>query len=136
MLTSFKKPLGFGVRLSSSMFRTDEHNNPTAFTTDIAKEAGLTQGTDYEVGKPFSIPGPNVTKTYYTAKLLGDPIELTLKVIDSIGFYTHAGYIRWIYIGIPKWIWDKLSREDKVQVIAFMYKHEGGTLLKGLFSVN
>ncbi len=115
-----------------STYRTDEHNNPTAFTTDIAKEAGLVLGTDYEVGRAFSVPG-NTLKTYYTAKLLRDPLKLTIQVIDTIGFYTFHGYIRWIYIGIPKWIWDTLTREQKVKVIGFMYGHEGGTQLKGLF---
>lgn len=113
--------------------RTDEHNNPTAFTTDIAKEAGLVLGTDYEAGRPFSVPG-NTMKTYYTARILGDPIALTIKVIDTIGFYTSHGDIRWIYIGIPKWIWDGLTREQKVKTIGFMYSHEGGTALKGLFN--
>ena len=117
-----------------SLYRTDEHNNPTAFTTDIAKEAGLVLGIDYEVGKPFAIPGRNVMTTYYTAKLLHDPLNLTLQVIDKIGFYTSQGYIRWIYIGIPKWIWDTLDRATKVKVVGFMYSHENGTELKGLFT--
>lgn len=119
-----------------SLYRTDEHRNPTAFTTDIAKEAGLVLGTDYEVGKPFSVPGPNVTKTYYTAKILGDPIAITLEVIDKIGFYTSQGYIRWVYIGIPKWIWDTLDRVTKVKVIGFMYSREGGVDMRGLFIDN
>ena len=29
------------------MFRTDECNNPTALTTDIAKQGGLMLGKDY-----------------------------------------------------------------------------------------
>lgn len=116
-----------------SLYRTDEHMNPTAFTTDIATEAGLVLGTDYEVGKPFSIPG-NTMKTFYTAKLLHDPLDLTIQVIDKIGFYTTHGNIRWIYIGIPKWIWDTFDRVTKIKVIGFMYGHEGGTDLKSLFT--
>jgi hypothetical protein len=110
-------------------FRTDDHNNPTAFTTDIAKEGGLILGTDYEQGKIFTV-GLN---TYYTAKLLGDPITLTITVLNKIGFYTHAGNIRWIYIGIPQFIWDALDKPTRVKVIGFMYGHEGGVVMKGLF---
>ena len=36
-----------------SEFRTDRNNNPTAFTTSVAAEAGLILGTDYAVGDPF-----------------------------------------------------------------------------------
>src|SRR6185369_10154793 len=110
--------------------RTDEHNNPTAFTTDIAKLAGLIEGVDYERGRPFQVG----TATYYTAKLLLDPIATTLRVIDAIGFYTKAGGQRWIYIGIPKFIWDALDHATKVKVIGFMYQHEGGTAMKPLFA--
>ena len=111
------------------IFRTDRNNNPCAFTTDIAKEGGLTLGADYEVGESFTA-GLNV---YYTAKLIGDPIALTIKVIDTIGFYTHSGNIRWIYIGIPKFLWDSLDKPTKIKVIAFMYGREGGVEMKGLF---
>lgn len=109
--------------------RTDEHRNPTAFTTDIAKLAGLVEGVDYERGHPFQA---GVT-TYYTAKLLLNPIETTLRVIDAIGFYTKTGLQRWTYIGIPKFIWDSLDRPTKVKVLGFMYQHEGGTAMKSLF---
>lgn len=109
--------------------RTDEHRNPTAFTIDIARLAGLIEGVDYERGAPFT----SGTYTFYTAKLLLNPIETTLRVIDAIGFYTHAGSQRWIYIGIPKWLWDAATREQKVRVIGFMYSHEGGTEMKNLF---
>ncbi len=109
--------------------RTDEHRNPTAFTTDIAKLAGLVEGVDYERGNPFSVG----TATYYTAKLLLNPIETTLRVIDNVGFYTGHGFQRWTYIGIPKFVWDSLDRPAKVKVIGFMYQHEGGTAMKGLF---
>ncbi len=109
--------------------RTDAHRNPTAFTTDIAKAAGLVEGVDYERGQPFQAG----SATYYTAKLLLNPIETTLRVIDTIGFYTKTGLQRWIYIGIPKFIWDALDRPTKVKVIGFMYHNEGGTAMKSLF---
>jgi hypothetical protein len=109
-------------------FRTDRNNNPTAFTTDIARLGGLLP-TDYNTGEPFQ----SGTQIYFTAKLTGDPIALTLKVIDALGFYTTTGHLRWIYIGIPRFIWDKLDRVTKIQVIHFMYKNEGGTAMEDLF---
>lgn len=109
--------------------RTDENNNPTAFTTAIAEEAELLPDIDYEVGTPFKI-GPT---TYFTAKLVGDPIALTIQVIDKIGYYTISGLQRWTYIGIPKFTWDALSHDQKRDVIGFHYRHEGGITMRPLF---
>jgi hypothetical protein len=109
--------------------RTDDHKNPTAFTTDIAHQAGLVLGTDYQMGAPFKIGD----RTYVTAKLIGDPIALTIKVITAIGFYTSHGAQRWTYIALPKFLWEALSADQRRDVIGFMYRYEGGTKLKPLF---
>lgn len=108
--------------------RTDRHNNPTAFTTDIAKIAGLKEGVDYVQGDSFS------GGRYKTAKLLKDPISTTIKVIDKIGFQTQSGSPRWTYINIPKKQWDNMSYSQKKQTIAKMYQHEGGSQLRNLFA--
>lgn len=110
------------------MMRTDANNNPAAFTVDIAKQAGLLLGVDYVAGTPFPAPSKLVT-----ARLLGNPVETTIRVIDKIGYYTVAGVPRWTYIAIPKFIWDALSRDQKRAVVGFHYKNEGGTAMKGLF---
>lgn len=109
--------------------RTDEHNNPTAFTTDIAFYAGLVKGEDYETGAPFSVG----SATFYTAKILKDPIQTTIKVIDKIGFVTKIGGPRWIYINLPKWLWNGMNEFEKTKVIGFMYHHEGGVSMVNLF---
>ncbi len=111
-------------------FRTDTHNNPTAFTTDIAREAGLVVGIDYVVGDVFPAPS-----TLHTARLLGDPVAITIKVIDKIGFYNALGRMRWVYIAVPKFIWDGLGFDQKKRVIAFMFQHEGGVQLKGILGL-
>lgn len=117
-----------------SQFRTDKHRNPTAFTTDIAKQAGLQLGVDYVQGDPFTVPGSQGTvHTYYTARLVGDPIATTIRVIDKIGFYNSLGHIRWIYIGVPYQLWLVLTEKQKTAVIGFMYQHEGGNEMKDLF---
>jgi hypothetical protein len=115
------------------MFRTDNNNNPTAFTTDIAQEAGLVLGTDYEIGDSFQVPYGNGVRTYHTAKLLGNPLEVTIKVIDKIGFYTEMPHARWVYIAIPYKLWLSFTEKQKEYTIGIMYQNEGGTEMKSLF---
>lgn len=111
-------------------YRTDSHNNPTAFTTDLARQGGLEEGTDFITGDSFlSSSG----KTLFTARLLGDPIQITLKLISKVSFYTQSGLIRWIYIGMPPFVWNFLDPLSRIQVIEFMYHNEGGTKLQPLF---
>ena len=108
-------------------YRTDRHNNPTAFTTDIAKQAGLIKGVDYTVGDPFGEKGE-----CHTARLLGgldSAIKTTIKVIDKIGFYTQSGDQRWKHTAMPKESWDSLDSRGKEQIIKAMYKEEGGVNL-------
>lgn len=112
------------------MFRTDANNNPAAFTTDIAKQAGLKLGIDYEEGDPF--PSPSTSKLI-TARLLGDPVAITIRVIDVIGYYTQAGNPRWIYIALPKYLWRSMTLDQKRDIIGFHYMHEGGTEMRKLF---
>lgn len=114
------------------MFRTDSHNNPTAFTTDIAKEAGLVEGVDYVQGDSFNI---GQGKLLYTAKLLKDPIATTITVIDKIGFFNKANIERWMYIAIPYKLWLSLSVNTKIWVIGWMYQHEGGIVFQEKFSL-
>lgn len=109
-------------------FRTDTNRNPTAFTTDIAAQAGLILGDDYAPGTPF--PSPS---TLVTAHLLHDPIATTIRVIDAVGFYTTLGLERWVYIAMPQFIWKGLSYDQMRDVIGFMYEREGGTAMRPLF---
>jgi hypothetical protein len=113
--------------------RTDRNNNPTAFITEIAKAAGLIEHTDYEQGDPFTVPGPKGPYTLYTAKLLKDPIALTIQVIDKLGFYVQGGQ-RWSYIALSKWMWDGFTPAQKLRTIGDMYAHEGGVAMRHLFT--
>jgi len=108
--------------------RTDANRNPAAFTTDIAKQAGLVLGMDYEAGDPFPAPSNLVT-----AKLIGDPIAITIRVIDAIGYRTKAGAPRWTYICLPKFVWKSLSYDQKRDVIGYHYMNEAGTEMRHLF---
>lgn len=111
---------GGGGTPTASGMRTDRHNNPTAFTTDVAAQAGLREGIDYERGDPFP-NNPNA----FTARLLGDPAALTRKVIDTIGFYTGSGNQRWSHTAMSPQEWNRLSTREKNSVIAQMYQREG-----------
>lgn len=115
-----------------STFRTDRNNNPTAFTTDIAKEGGLVFGQDFTQGESFGAGGGQL----FTAKLIGDPIALTVRVIDKIGFRVGSDPFkpRWTYINLPYDIWKSLAAAQKAQVIGDMYKCEGGTEMAHLFT--
>lgn len=129
--TTVANAAGSGQAVSQTSrtgMRTDRHNNPTAFTTDIARVAGLREGVDYVAGDPFS------NGQFRTARLLGDPIATTIRVIDNIGFYTQGGNQRWSHTAMPKSQWDKLTTEQKRQVIRDMYRKEGGTELRRIFA--
>lgn len=123
---SFNEPGSVGASAQTGM-RTDRHNNPTAFTTDIARIAGLQEGVDYTIGDPFS------GGKYHTANIIGNPIDKTIQVIDKIGFYTKNGNQRWTHTAIPQSQWNSMSYDEKKNVIKQMYQHEGGTKLKNKF---
>jgi len=107
--------------------RTDRHKNPTAFTTAIARQAGLVEGRDFGVGDAFG------DGQYHTARLFGDPVDQTIQVIDAIGFYTARGAMRWNYIAIPKTLWDTMGDRQRRVTLKYMYLREGGTELLHLF---
>jgi hypothetical protein len=113
--------------------RTDDNNNPIACTTDLAKQAGLVLGVDYKIGTPFP-PTYGVTSLLSTARFIGDPIAMSIRVIDAVGYYTKNGSQRWDYIAIPQFAWNALSLQVKAQIIAFHYRREGGTKLLPLFA--
>lgn len=107
-------------------FRTDRNNNPTAMTTDVAAQSGLQYGVDYVQGDAFSGGDGHI---YHTAKLLGDPIQVTIKSLDGGGFYTRGGKPRWSYLATVPGIrnWPNLNYNQKADIIANMYQHEGGS---------
>lgn len=111
--------------------RTDQNQNPAAFTTSLAEQAGLEKGVDWIMGDPFTSQGGG--GVYYTARLIGDPVAITVRLIDAVGYYTHAGQPRWNYIAIPKFLWDSLTPDEKRDVVGFHYQREGGTAMRDLF---
>lgn len=82
--------------------RAKRNNNPTAMTTDVAKQGWLILWKDYKQWEPFTWANG---KIYYTAKLLWDAYELTTRVIDKIGFQTQAWWDRRTYLS-RLWLWE------------------------------
>ena len=109
--------------------RADRNNNPAAITTDVAKQGGLHEGLEYVLGDPFPPPSALVT-----GKLIGDPVALTIRVIDAIGYYTKTGTPRWTYMAIPREVWETLTFLQKKAAVAAHYRYEGGVALKDLFA--
>ena len=114
----------------SGDMRTDRHNNPVAMTTDVAKTLGLVEWVDYTVWDPFNT---GKWRVLYTARLNGDGLQTTIKALDTAAkdpnkkaFYTQWGGQRWTYIGLSDEEWLSKTPEEKAQVIATMYKNEGG----------
>lgn len=117
------------LETSPAQFRTDRHNNPTAFTVTVAEQAHLVPAVDYEPGDSFR----TILGLAYTARLIGDPVALTIRVIDRVGFRTSGGVARWMYIELPQFVWSALSSDLKRDVIGWMYEREGGTAMRELF---
>lgn len=114
--------------------RADRNNNPAAFTTAVAQAAGLRLGTDYSHGDAFTVELPDGSAmVLYTARLIGDPVALTIQLIDAIGFHTRAGNWRWTYVKMPTFAWHAFTAELKRDFIGWMYFNEGGTELQHLF---
>lgn len=123
----------------TAKMRTERNNNPTAMTTDVAKMLWWVLGVDYEIGDSFLTASG---QTLYTAKLIGDPIETTIRLIDRWiangidPFYRANWQWRWSYISkiwITKDKWLKMSPAEKADVIAQMLKHEWGSMENMLY---
>ncbi len=104
--------------------RAVRHNNPGAFTVDIAKQAGLKEGVDYTIGDSFK--GSN-GETLYTAKLLGDSMKTTIQVIDKIGLVNSSGKPRWSYVSAKdQEAWNKMTYSEKEAFVKKMQQIEIG----------
>jgi len=114
-------------------YRTDRHNNPVAATYSLflqaARKGPLEVGKDFERGEPFTAGG----RRYYTARVLGDPIDVCIRLIDAVGFYTSRGQKRWDHTALPYEVWFGLDGYLRVYTIWHMYRREGGTVMRPLF---
>lgn len=119
--------------------RTERNNNPTAMTTDVAKMLGWVLWVDYEIWDSWTSADWRV---YYTAKLIWDPIETTIRLIDRWiangidPFYRANWQGRWSYISkiwVTKDKWLNMSPSEKANVIAQMLKYEWGSMENMLY---
>ena len=126
----------------TATMRTERNNNPTAMTTDVAKMLGWELGVDYEIWDSFTTSS---WQTLYTAKLIGDPIETTIRLIDRWiangidPFYRANWQWRWSYISsiwITKDKWLKMTDAEKADVIKKMLQHEWWKLENMTYYIN
>ena len=116
--------------------RTERHNNPTAMTVDVARSLGMREWVDYIQGDSFVDSKGN---TQYTAELIGDPIETTIRAFDNaaangIGiFYTAKGGQRWTHTAMSNEEWMAMSDNQKRQTILKMLQREWGDINKMKF---
>ena len=124
-----------GGSSSYGSYRTERNNNPTAMITAYAKELGGVLWEDYEIGDSFIWTDKNWNPiTLYTARLIGDPVEKTIELLD-----------RWLANGMPnifKWwtyaselwlnnnVWRNATEGEKRKIIEKMLKREWGNMAK------
>jgi len=123
---------------SGYRYRTDRHNNPTAATYSLFKQAeklstvqetSLREGVHFVKGEPFR----SGKRKLHTARILEDPITVSIKLIDTVGFYTRRGAKRWDHTAIPWFVWHSMNEWQKTLTILEMYKREGGEAMLPLF---
>lgn len=100
---------------SSNYTVAERNNNPTNMTVWFMQRAWAELGVDYEISSDsFWSNG----KQLYYAKLLWDPIETTIRILDKAiangknPFNTTSwSYINELWLTVDKW--NKMSQEDK-----------------------
>ena len=113
--------------------RTERNNNPTAMTTDVAKSLWWIEWVDYVQWDSFKTWDG---RTLYTAKLIGDPIETTIRLLDNAAnswkwaFYTKWWAKRWTHTAMSDKDWLALTPEQKQNVVLQMLQREGWDINK------
>ena len=126
-------PIGWVTWTWVGTMRTERNNNPTAMTTDVAKSLWGVEWEDYVQWDSWT---NDKWQTFYTAKLLGDPIETTIRLLDRAAetgrwaFYTKAWWQRWTHTAMSDADWLKLSPEEKQWVVLKMLQREWGDITK------
>jgi len=116
--------------------RTERNNNPTAMITAYAKQLWGIEWVDYVQWDSFTSTDENwVTHTYYTAKLIGDPIDKTIELIDrwvannaKQNVFSAWSYAKDLWMTNEKW--KNMDREEKEALILKMLQHEWWDITK------
>lgn len=98
----------------------ERNNNPLNMTVDFMKIVWAELGVDYEVSSDSFVNSKWWTQYY--AKLIGDPIETTIRVLDKAlkngvnpFTTTSRSYINKLWLTKEKWL--KMSHDEKVEMI-------------------
>jgi hypothetical protein len=57
---------------------------------------------------------------------VSDPIQATIEYIDNYSFYTPDGQPRWQHTAVDEDVWDRLTNEEKREIISLIYNKENG----------
>lgn len=114
------------VKVGWWTMRTERNNNPTAMITDYAKQLWWVEWVDYVRWDSYVWED---WRTYYTAKLIWDPIETTIRLLDrwatnnvKKNIFTAWTYFNQLWMTNDKWL--SLTRQEKENFILKMLKHE------------
>lgn len=112
----------------SDYMRTERNNNPTAMITDYAKMLWGVLWEDYEIGDSFISES---WATLYTAKLIGDPVEKTIELLDRWLAKWMNIFSGWSYaadLWLTNEVWANADEKKKREIVEKMLKHEWGSL--------
>lgn len=114
---------------SYGSYRTERNNNPTAMITDYAKMLWGVLWEDYEIGDSFLDSKWN---KLYTAKLIGDPIEKTIELLDRwLANWLPNIFVWWSYaqeLWLNNNVWKNATDWEKRKIIEKMLKREWGSM--------
>ena len=113
----------------SDYTRTERNNNPTAMIVEKVEALWWVLWVDYEIWDPFIWKDNNWNPhTYYTAKLIWDPVEKTIELLDRALANWNPNIFWWWTYASKLWLtndfWKNASDEQKRDTIYRMLQQE------------
>ena len=120
----------YGLNVSGvGKMRTERNNNPTAMITAKAKQLWWVLWVDYEIWDSFT---GSDWRTYYTARLIWDPIETTIRLLDRWLEKWLSNIFSGRTYASKLWLNNEVRRnatpEEKKEIVYKMLAEEGGNM--------
>ncbi len=117
----------------------ERNNNPTNMTVDFMEIVGAELWVDYEISSDSFINSN--WKTQYYAKLIWDPVETTIKILDKaiangVNPFTTTSwsYIEKLWLTKDKWL--NMSDEEKQEMVKKWVAYEWGDMANMAYYVS